>query len=131
MLKNIPSLLSIWFIFLKFLILWFDVCLRTFSSVFHAFCYLSSLSIGSCSIRLLLPIILLLSCSCILAFFTGCVSICLYWSSTWLRWLLAWCMNILNLTWVRLLLLLHFGFVLLIYIWIIEFHRINSFNPEI
>jgi len=113
MLKNIPGLFSIWFIFFKFLILWFNVCLGTFSSVFHTFCNLSSLSIGtSCSIRLLLTCVLLLSCVCILTFFSGCVSICLCWSSTWLDWLLTRSMNILYLTRVRLLLLLlHFGFV--------------------
>jgi hypothetical protein len=110
MLKNIPGLLPIWFIFFKFLILWFNICLCTFSSVFHTFCNLSSLSISTCSwIRLC---ILLLCCVIILTFFSSCVCIRLCWSSTWLCWLLTRSMNILYLTWVRLLLLLlHFGFV--------------------
>ena len=113
MLKNIPGLLPIWFIFFKFLILWFNVCLSTFSSVFHPFGNLSSLSIGTCcSIWLLLTCVLLLSCICILTFFSSSVCIRLCWSSTWLGRLLTRSMNILNLTWVRLLLLLlHFGFV--------------------
>jgi len=114
MLKNIPSLLSIRLIFFKFLILGFNVGFCTFSSVFHAFCYLPcllSICTTSCC-RLLLSSILLWCGICVLTIFSGGSSSCLSWCSTWLDRLLARSMNILYLTWVRLLLLLlHFGFV--------------------
>ena len=138
MLENIPSLLSIGFIFFKLLILAFNVCFGRLSSVFHAFCDLTILlSISSCCCWLLSCCILLLTCCISFTFFSSCCSVCLSWCCTWLSWLLTRSMNILDLTWVRLLLLLlHFGFVFInlylnnwIFIELIELKsEICSFN---
>ena len=117
MLKYIPSLFSIRFILFEFLILRLDVGFGTFGSIFHTFCDLACLlstSSRSC-IRLSSSCLLLGTCRILTFFSASSRSILLRWSCSWLCWLLTRCMNVLALSWVRLLLLLlHFGFVFLI-----------------
>ena len=112
MLKYIPGLFSVWFVFFQFLVFWFDVSFGRFCTVLHPFGDLASLGISpGCSTSASGSIGLTLACSSL----TGCLllllSILLHLG---LRprfgrlLILCFVVDVLTLMHLLLLLLLHF-----------------------